>query len=160
MNKVYELRSKLKMTQEEFAEFCGLARISVARYETTGNIGRAAAEKIAQACGVSVGYVLGYTDDDPKPAQPERMKEWNVEYPAGVALRTATKPKQDTGLSERDIRRIAEQVAQINRDEKTSPVLNKSEQALIEDYRLLTPAQRIRVQRLIGAFLDLKFTEE
>lgn len=49
------------MTQDEFAEHCGISRISVARFEASGNIGRASAEKIAKACGVSVSFVLGDT---------------------------------------------------------------------------------------------------
>lgn len=59
MNNVFALRNSLKMTQDEFAEHCKVARISIARFETGAQISRASAQKIAQACNVSVSYVLG-----------------------------------------------------------------------------------------------------
>lgn len=61
MNNVLTLRNSLKMTQDEFAEYCNVSRISIARYEAEGKISRAGAEKIAAACGVTVSYVLGET---------------------------------------------------------------------------------------------------
>lgn len=162
MNKVLDLRTKLQMTQDEFAEFCGIARISIARYETIGNISRASAEKIAKACGVSVSYVLGDIENDTSdtkesPAPGSKEAGWNVEYPPGVSLRMAPQPAPGLSLSESDIARIAQRVAQINQEAKTSPVLNMSEQQLIEEYRLLNSAGRLRVQRLIDMLLDNKF---
>ena len=59
MNNVFALRNSLGMTQDEFAEHCKVARISIARFETGAQISRASAQKIAQACNVSVSYVLG-----------------------------------------------------------------------------------------------------
>ena len=59
MNTVFDLRNKYRMTQDEFAEFCGVSRISIARYEAGAKVSRANAEKIASACGVSVSYVIG-----------------------------------------------------------------------------------------------------
>ena len=68
MNNVARLRKLRKMTQDEFAELCGLSRISIARYEASGEVSRASAERIAKACHVSVSYVLGdvgeTTEDD------------------------------------------------------------------------------------------------
>lgn len=58
MNRVYELRDKFSMTQEGFAEFCGISRSSIARYENGGEINRVNAKKIADACNVTIGYVL------------------------------------------------------------------------------------------------------
>ena len=88
MNRILELRNKMRMTQEEFADFCDIARSSIARYEASGNVSRANAEKIARACNVSVSYVIGDTSaDTPAPS-----------------------------LSEADVNRIARQVAQMNRD--------------------------------------------
>ena len=84
MNRVLELRTRLSMTQDEFAAHCGLSRVSVARYEASGNLGRASAEKIAHACGVSVSYVLGYGDsvtNDTSPsavAKPEPSRGGNL----------------------------------------------------------------------------------
>ena len=59
MNRVRELKEKYQMTQEQFAEFCGISRSSVARYEGGGEINRSNADKIANACHVSIDYVLG-----------------------------------------------------------------------------------------------------
>lgn len=59
MNNVFSLRNRLGMSQDAFAEYCNISRISIARYEAGGNVGRANAEKIASACEVSISYVLG-----------------------------------------------------------------------------------------------------
>ena len=59
MNKVYQLREKLHMTQDEFAEYCGIAKISISRYEAGTNVSRANAIKIAKACNVTVDYLIG-----------------------------------------------------------------------------------------------------
>ena len=59
MNRVYQLRTGLKMTQDEFAEYCGVAKISIVRYEGGKEVSRANAIKIASACGVSISYVIG-----------------------------------------------------------------------------------------------------
>ncbi|MBP3873212.1 MAG: helix-turn-helix transcriptional regulator [Lachnospiraceae bacterium] len=58
MNSVWNLRKKMKMTQSEFAEYCGISVVSISRYETGGNISRKNAEKIAKACKVTVDSVL------------------------------------------------------------------------------------------------------
>ena len=112
------------------------------------------ARRIAEIFGIDRDAIV--VDKLP---EPEPRQEWNVEYPAGTALR-AIPLHQPLTLSEADIGRIAERVAQINQEAKTSPVLNMSEQQLIEEYRMLSTAQRIRVQRLIGVLLDNKFNEE
>lgn len=169
MNRILELRNKLHLTQEEFADLCGIARSSIARYEASGNVSRANAEKIARACGVSVSYVIADTNEtapvvpsagDVQPEVGAAGQPWNVGYPAGVALRTAPMYQPSISLSDLDVTRIAERVAQLNQDAKTSPVLNRSEQQLIEEYRLLTGAGRLRVQRLIAQLLDAKFSDE
>jgi transcriptional regulator with XRE-family HTH domain len=64
MNNVLTLRNRLSMTQDEFAEFCNVSRISIARYEAGTEIHRANAMKIASACGVPVEYVLGIEQND------------------------------------------------------------------------------------------------
>lgn len=158
MNRVLELRTNLSMTQEEFSAFCGLARSSVARFEAGENIGRASAERIARACNVSVSFVLGdtnaETNETPPEPVPEKRKDpapkWNVKYPPGVAFRVAKQepdPQPVVVLSDADIARIAERVARINDDAKAAPALNPAEQQLVEEFRMLSPAQRIRVQR-------------
>ena len=62
---VKTLREQRGMTQDDFAEFCDVSRISIARYETGGQVSRASAEKIAAACGVSVSFVIGDTKKAP-----------------------------------------------------------------------------------------------
>lgn len=65
MNRVSELRKALGKTQEQFAEFCGVSRASIARYEKGDNINPENAARIAEACNVSIGYLLG----DSEPAE-------------------------------------------------------------------------------------------
>lgn len=77
MNRIEELRSMRKMTQYEFADFCGVSRSSIARYEAGGMISRASAEAIGKACDVSVDYVLGR--DDPSAAPPSAEDDvWKI----------------------------------------------------------------------------------
>lgn len=68
MNNVLLLRTIKGMTQYEFADFCGMSRISIARYEAGAEINRANALKIADACGVSISYVLGDQGTGSSPA--------------------------------------------------------------------------------------------
>lgn len=63
MSRVEDLRAARQMTQSEFAEFCGISRSSIARYEAGDKISRENAMRIADACDVSVGYVLGLEDE-------------------------------------------------------------------------------------------------
>ena len=60
MNRVTELRYLRKMTQEAFAEFCDISRISIARYDAGAPISRKNAEKIAKACNVSIDSLLNF----------------------------------------------------------------------------------------------------
>ena len=75
MNRIYLLREKLHMTQDEFAEYCGIAKISIARYEGDANVSRANAIKIAKACGVSVDYVLGEETEPDEEDEADRIRE-------------------------------------------------------------------------------------
>lgn len=61
-NRILELRTKLSMTQEDFAEHCGVSRISIARYEAGDRISQSSAEKIASACNVSIDWIMNRTD--------------------------------------------------------------------------------------------------
>ena len=67
MNRIYELRKKLKMTQIQFAEFCDLSVISISRYEAGSKLSQRNAEKIANACHVSLDYL---TDRENSPENP------------------------------------------------------------------------------------------
>ena len=75
MNNVSELRKQRGMTQDEFAELCGVSRISIARYEAGGEVSRANAERIAKACRVSVSYVLGDTGEQKSDEDAWRIRE-------------------------------------------------------------------------------------
>ena len=74
MNRVKKLKERLGMTQEQFAEYCGISRSSIARYETGAEISRINAEKIANVCHVSIDYVLGKNDKEPV-AKSDELRE-------------------------------------------------------------------------------------
>lgn len=69
-NNVTALREQKGLSQERFAELCGISRASIARYEAGDAINRTNAVKIASACGVSVDYVLGIESGDEAPPPP------------------------------------------------------------------------------------------
>ncbi len=75
MNNIRDLRQRMHMTQDEFAEFCGVSRISIARYDTGGKVNSTNAAKIAAACNVSVAYVLGI--EDPNSGKEDSSKKMN-----------------------------------------------------------------------------------
>lgn len=56
--RIYNLRKAKKMAQDDFADFCGLSRSSIARYEAGKPINRVAAQKISDACNVPLSYLL------------------------------------------------------------------------------------------------------
>lgn len=64
-NNIQRLREQKGLTQERFAELCSISRASIARYEAGDQINRKNAVKIADACNVSVDYVLGVETDTP-----------------------------------------------------------------------------------------------
>ena len=70
MSKLSNIRVKLKMSQEAFAEFCDISRVSVARYEAGAPVSRKNAQKIARACGISIDELLN-----------EDSSELLVDYP-------------------------------------------------------------------------------
>lgn len=73
-NNVTVLREQKGLSQERFAELCGISRASIARYEAGDAINRTNAVKIASACGVSVDYLLGLSDD-PIPTTPQEYDD-------------------------------------------------------------------------------------
>ena len=64
-NNVQRLREQKGLTQERFAELCGISRASIARYEAGEEINRKNAVKIADACEVTVDFVLGIDTETP-----------------------------------------------------------------------------------------------
>lgn len=64
MSIITTLRRSMGMTQEAFAEFCDISRISIARYDAGAPISRKNAEKIAKACGISIDCLLDFTPSE------------------------------------------------------------------------------------------------
>lgn len=77
MNNVRNLREQLHLTQAAFAEHCGVSIVSISRYEVGENVSTRNAERIAKACGVSIDFVLGETDDPGR--EEERFSEEEIE---------------------------------------------------------------------------------
>ena len=151
MNRIKELRLAAGMQQKELAISLGVQQPAISDWERQkADPSPENVEKLMALFGVPRDKIII--------SQPQ---EWNVQYPAGVALHTVPQPKPGgLTLTDADLNEIAKRVAGLNEDAKTSPVLNKSEQQLIEEYRLLNAAGRIRVQRLISVLLDNKFNAE
>ena len=59
MNVIKILREQRGMTQDQFAEYCGVSKISITRYESGAPINRKNAQKIATACNVSIDFIYG-----------------------------------------------------------------------------------------------------
>ena len=64
MNRLKELRKEKKLTQKELADKINVSKITVLRWENgERQIKPDKAEKLADFFGVSVGYLLGYTNN-------------------------------------------------------------------------------------------------
>ena len=72
MSKVTEIRRSRGMTQEQFAEFCDISRVSIARYDAGSPLSLINAQKIAKACNISVDYLL---DDESFAADSLSLRE-------------------------------------------------------------------------------------
>ena len=154
MNNVLQLRTSRLMTQEAFAELCNVSRITIARAELGKDLSFPTANKIAKACNVSVSYVMGdnLAPETAQPAEPAEPKKWDVEYPAGTLLRTATPaPTQPAPFTQQDIPEIARLV------QAYISTLTPAEQEILEDYRLLTANEKHRVRMLIAEILDSRY---
>lgn len=92
MNNVLLLRTKLSMTQDDFADYCGISRITVARCETGSAISMATAKKIARACDVSISYVLGDAEESEPKTQSATMRLTDAD------LNAIVQRVQSTGL--------------------------------------------------------------
>lgn len=69
MSNILSLRRARGLTQEAFAELCGISRSSLARYERGEPISRDCLIRIANACSVSIDDLTGIATQ--KAAQPE-----------------------------------------------------------------------------------------
>ena len=74
MNRLRELQRAEKLTQQELADIAEVSKRTIQNWEDgTSNIKPEKAEKLADYFGVSVGYLLGYDDNDIN--QMNRLKE-------------------------------------------------------------------------------------
>ena len=73
-NNVRKLRNNLDMTQATFAEYCDISIISISRYESGERISARNAEKIANACHVSIEFVLGQEKQPPESNTPNTVE--------------------------------------------------------------------------------------
>lgn len=65
MNRLKELRKEKKLTQKELADIAEVSKRTLAYWEKgETNIKPDKAKKLADYFGVSVGYLLGYDDND------------------------------------------------------------------------------------------------
>ena len=78
MNRLRELQRAEKLTQQELADIAEVSKRTIQNWEDgTSNIKPEKAEKLADYFGVSVGYLLGYDDNDTN--QMNRLKELRKE---------------------------------------------------------------------------------
>ena len=78
MNRLRELQRAGKLTQQELADIAEVSKRTIQNWEDgTSNIKPEKAEKLADYFGVSVGYLLGYDDNDIN--QMNRLKELRKE---------------------------------------------------------------------------------
>ena len=92
MTQVRQLREFRGMTQEDFADFCGVSRMTISRAERLGKISRESAVHIAEACGVTVGFVLGIEDKDVF-VSPGRQSKSPAPDGTGSTVDVASAPK-------------------------------------------------------------------
>ena len=65
MNRLRELQRAEKLTQQELADIAEVSKRTIQNWEDgTSNIKPEKAKKLADYFGVSVGYLLGYDDND------------------------------------------------------------------------------------------------
>lgn len=65
MNRLRELQRAKKLTQQELADIAEVSKRTIQNWEDgTSNIKPEKAKKLADYFGVSVGYLLGYDDND------------------------------------------------------------------------------------------------
>ena len=76
MNKLKELRKEKKLTQKELADKINVSKITVLRWENgERQIKPDKAQQLADFFGVSVGYLLGYSDYKNEDSYYEKMEE-------------------------------------------------------------------------------------
>ena len=65
MNRLKELRKEKKLTQKELADKINVSKITVLRWENGERVPKSdKAQQLADFFGVSVGYLLGYSDKE------------------------------------------------------------------------------------------------
>ncbi|MBR6766759.1 MAG: helix-turn-helix domain-containing protein [Clostridia bacterium] len=73
--RIRELRMQRRMTQQELGEKIGVKKAAINKYETglVVNLKRSTIGLLAEALGVSPGYLMGWTDDVQGEVSPELM---------------------------------------------------------------------------------------
>ena len=81
MNRLKELRKEKKFSQKEIAEALGVNEKTVFRWENgESTIKSDKAQALADYFGVSVGYLLGYSDDNREAKSVEKLESVYVEF--------------------------------------------------------------------------------
>ena len=81
MNRLKELRKEKKLTQEELAGEIGVSKITILRWENgERQIKPDKAQALADYFGVSVGYLLGYSDDRQETKSVNKLEDVYVEF--------------------------------------------------------------------------------
>ena len=81
MNRSKELRKEKKLTQEELAGEIGVSKITILRWENgERQIKPDKAQELACYFGVSIGYLLGYSDDNREAKSVEKLESVYVEF--------------------------------------------------------------------------------
>ena len=81
MNRPKELRKEKKITQQEMAEVLGVNEKTISRWENgERQIKPNKAQELACYFGVSIGYLLGYSDDNREAKSVEKLESVYVEF--------------------------------------------------------------------------------
>ena len=81
MNRLKELRKEKKLTQEELAGEIGVSKITILRWENgERQIKPDKYQELACYFGVSVGYLLGYSDDRQETKSVNKLEDVYVEF--------------------------------------------------------------------------------
>ena len=81
MNRLKELRKEKKLTQEELASEIGVSKITILRWENgERQIKPDKAQAFADYFGVSIGYLLGYSNDKREARSVEKLENVYVEF--------------------------------------------------------------------------------
>ena len=99
MNRLKELRKKRKLTQQQLAEYIGVTkRTIVAWAREERDIKPQTSRELASFFGVSIGYLLGFTDIEQQ-YDDENILEFNDEFVFGTTSQKRKKDEYNRDLS-------------------------------------------------------------